>query len=139
MQAANQPSVSRRSSVFHGSPSQARPVASVRSPATASRTPLVRKCRNREQPLAFAGGFRGDSGARRLLDSLAAHSREEDVMPTAQSHSKSAAASRSSKVPAESEVSERDISYDLISVLYHSLKGAELCAKFIDDAEAAGD
>lgn len=32
-----------------------------------------------------------------------------------------------------------DITYDLVSVLYHSLQGAELYEEFADDAEEAGD
>ncbi|CAA9476120.1 MAG: hypothetical protein AVDCRST_MAG25-2427 [uncultured Rubrobacteraceae bacterium] len=33
----------------------------------------------------------------------------------------------------------RDEHYDLISVLYHALQGAQSCAKYADDAEASGD
>jgi hypothetical protein len=32
-----------------------------------------------------------------------------------------------------------DKNYDLVSVLYHSLKGAELYEKYAEDAEAGGD
>jgi hypothetical protein len=34
---------------------------------------------------------------------------------------------------------ERDVSYDLISVIYHALQAAESCAKYMRDAEASGD
>ena len=33
----------------------------------------------------------------------------------------------------------RDEHYDLISVLYHALQGAEACDKYAGDAEAAGE
>ena len=33
----------------------------------------------------------------------------------------------------------RDVSYNLISVLYHSLQGAETYVQYIADAERAGD
>lgn len=33
----------------------------------------------------------------------------------------------------------RDITYDLLSMLYHTLNGAETLAKFIQDAEKASD
>ena len=33
----------------------------------------------------------------------------------------------------------RDITYDLVSVIYHSLQGAETTAMFIADAEQAGN
>jgi hypothetical protein len=34
---------------------------------------------------------------------------------------------------------ERDETYDLVSVLYHALQGAETCGTYLRDAEAAGD
>jgi hypothetical protein len=34
---------------------------------------------------------------------------------------------------------ERDESYDLIAVVYHALKGAESCARYVRDADASGD
>lgn len=34
---------------------------------------------------------------------------------------------------------ERDVSYDLISVIYHALQGAESCARFAKDALARKD
>jgi hypothetical protein len=34
---------------------------------------------------------------------------------------------------------ESDPVYDLVSVLYHALQGAETCATYIADAEAQGD
>jgi hypothetical protein len=37
------------------------------------------------------------------------------------------------------ETGERDESYNLISVLYHALKGAETCGTYLRDAEAADD
>jgi hypothetical protein len=33
----------------------------------------------------------------------------------------------------------RDEHYDVISVLYHALQGAETCATYLQDAEQAGD
>lgn len=33
----------------------------------------------------------------------------------------------------------RDETYDLISVLYHALQGAETCAKYLEDARNEGD
>lgn len=34
---------------------------------------------------------------------------------------------------------ERDATYDVISVLYHALQGAETCGRYLRDAEQAGD
>jgi hypothetical protein len=34
---------------------------------------------------------------------------------------------------------ERDSTYDVISVLYHALQGAETCGRYMRDAEQAGD
>jgi len=33
----------------------------------------------------------------------------------------------------------RDVHYNLISVLYHTLQGAETCVQYLKDAEQAGD
>ena len=33
----------------------------------------------------------------------------------------------------------RDEQYNVISVLYHALQGAEICATYLQDAERAGD
>ena len=33
----------------------------------------------------------------------------------------------------------KDETYDLISVLYHALQGAETCAKYMEDARREGD
>jgi hypothetical protein len=33
----------------------------------------------------------------------------------------------------------RDEHYDLVSVLYHALQGAETCTTYLQDAERAGD
>jgi hypothetical protein len=41
--------------------------------------------------------------------------------------------------PGEPTTGTRDEHYDLISVLYHALHGAESCKLYIVDAEAAGD
>ena len=38
-----------------------------------------------------------------------------------------------------SQTGERDEHYDVISVLYHSLQGAETCTQYIADARSAGD
>jgi len=35
--------------------------------------------------------------------------------------------------------SERDENYDLISVLYHALKGAETAGQYLEDAQTSGD
>lgn len=39
----------------------------------------------------------------------------------------------------EAETGERDENYNLISVLYHALQGAETYSQYIRDARAAGD
>lgn len=39
----------------------------------------------------------------------------------------------------EQRTGTRDEHYDLISVLYHALQGAEACDKYASDAEAAGE
>jgi hypothetical protein len=33
----------------------------------------------------------------------------------------------------------RDEHYDIVSMLYHALQGAETCATYLQDAEQAGD
>lgn len=40
---------------------------------------------------------------------------------------------------ADAETGTPDPDYDLVSVLYHALQGAETYAEFVDDAEDAGD
>jgi len=37
------------------------------------------------------------------------------------------------------EPRERDETYDLVSLLYHALQGAEACGTYMSDAETAGD
>jgi hypothetical protein len=39
----------------------------------------------------------------------------------------------------ETGTAETDENYDLVSVLYHSLKAADACTQYIVDAEDAGD
>ncbi len=39
----------------------------------------------------------------------------------------------------ETGTAESDENYDLVSVLYHSLKAADACTQYIADAEDAGD
>lgn len=39
----------------------------------------------------------------------------------------------------EKTTGTRDEHYDLVSVLYHALQGAEACAGYAKDAEAAGE
>lgn len=39
----------------------------------------------------------------------------------------------------QAETGERDETYDLVSVLYHALQGAETCGTYLRDAEAADD
>ena len=39
----------------------------------------------------------------------------------------------------EKATGTRDEHYDLISVLYHALQGAQTCNKYASDAEAAGE
>ena len=39
----------------------------------------------------------------------------------------------------ETGTAESDENYDLVSVLYHSLKAADACTQYIVDAEDAGD
>lgn len=41
--------------------------------------------------------------------------------------------------PSEQTTGTRDEHYDLISVLYHALQGADTCSGYALDAEAAGD
>jgi hypothetical protein len=40
---------------------------------------------------------------------------------------------------AEQATGTRDTTYALVSVLYHALQGAETLARYLQDAEAAGD
>ena len=42
-------------------------------------------------------------------------------------------------MPSTRELDTEDQVYGLVSVLYHSLQGAETCGKYIEDAERAGD
>ena len=51
------------------------------------------------------------------------------------------AASRSSSRQSDTEElsGERDEHYNLISVLYHGLQGADQCTVYADDADGAGD
>ena|SRR5688572_16181383 len=59
-------------------------------------------------------------------------------MPSKQTSTASRKPAQSSRsTPASS--GERDEHYDLISVLYHSLKAADLCAQYADDARNADD
>jgi hypothetical protein len=37
------------------------------------------------------------------------------------------------------DTGERDVTYDLVSVLYHALQGAETVAKYLRDAQQEGD
>ena len=41
--------------------------------------------------------------------------------------------------PGEQITGTRDEHYDLVSVLYHALQGADTCSEYALDAEAAGD
>jgi hypothetical protein len=50
-----------------------------------------------------------------------------------------ASAARSSSSAAAEETGQPDEDYGLISVLYHSLQGAETYSQYIQDAEKAGD
>lgn len=64
-------------------------------------------------------------------------------MPTAQSskttQAKTSSAKRSPSQSAESATGERDENYNLISVLYHALQGAETSNKYLEDAKESGD
>lgn len=40
---------------------------------------------------------------------------------------------------AQSETGSTDAFYDLVSCLYHALKGAEACEQYIEDAKGQGD
>ena len=40
---------------------------------------------------------------------------------------------------AQTQTGERDEHYNLVSVLYHALQGAETCVQYKQDAEQAGD
>ena len=46
---------------------------------------------------------------------------------------------QASRTAAASGAAERDEVYGLVSVLYHSLQGAETYSQYIDDARRAGD
>jgi rubrerythrin len=39
----------------------------------------------------------------------------------------------------EAKTGTRDITYDLISVIYHALQGAETYTMYVEDAEQAGE
>ncbi len=52
---------------------------------------------------------------------------------------KSARATANSGDANATSTGERDENYALISIMYHALQGAETCAQYIRDAEAAGD
>jgi hypothetical protein len=52
---------------------------------------------------------------------------------------KSKTPQRSKSRDVESETGERDENYNLISVLYHALQGAETTMQYQKDAENAGD
>ena len=41
--------------------------------------------------------------------------------------------------PGEGTTGTRDEHFDLVSVLYHALQGADACGRYASDAEAAGD
>jgi hypothetical protein len=64
-------------------------------------------------------------------------------MPTAQTskpnQDKNRNAQRSKSRDAESATGERDENYNLISVLYHALQGAETTQQYQRDAEQSGD
>jgi hypothetical protein len=67
---------------------------------------------------------------------------EEDEMATAQAGKGSkSTASRSSgtRRAAAPEEQERDENYNLIAVLHRSLREAERCAQYCEDAEEVGD
>ena len=50
-----------------------------------------------------------------------------------------AGAAASARKGGEAETGERDENYNLISVLYHALQGAQTYSQYIRDARAAGD
>jgi hypothetical protein len=64
-------------------------------------------------------------------------------MATVQSKSsgetKSGSAKGKGAKSAQSQTDERDENYNLISVLYHALKGAETTAQYLRDAQQSGD
>jgi len=41
--------------------------------------------------------------------------------------------------PSKETTGTRDEHFDLVSVLYHALRGADACGRYASDAEAAGD
>jgi hypothetical protein len=55
------------------------------------------------------------------------------------SSSSSAGGSANRARQTDAETGERDENYNLISVLYHALQGAQNCAQYARDAEEAGD
>lgn len=64
-------------------------------------------------------------------------------MATAQSAQKAAKSKANARSKRESDTEElsgeRDEHYNLISVLYHGLQGADQCALYAEDADDAGD
>jgi hypothetical protein len=47
--------------------------------------------------------------------------------------------SQQSGAAAEQATGTQDVTYDLVSVLYHALQGAETSQRYLRDAEQAGD
>ena len=45
----------------------------------------------------------------------------------------------SGSIDKDTGTAESDENYDLVSVLYHSLKAADACTQYVADAEDAGD
>jgi hypothetical protein len=69
-----------------------------------------------------------------------AQSSKSAKSPRASSSSSASASARSKRESDTEELSsERDEHYNLISVLYHGLQGADQCALYAEDADDAGD
>jgi hypothetical protein len=82
---------------------------------------------------AFAAGMRFAQQLQKGGSSMA------NVQTSKSANEKNKNAQRSKSQDVESETGERDETYNLISVLYHALQGAETIRQYQQDAEQSGD
>jgi len=61
------------------------------------------------------------------------------VQTSKSANDKNKSSRRSASEASESETGERDETYNLISVLYHALQGAETIRQYQQDTEQSGD
>ena len=59
--------------------------------------------------------------------------------PQTSDQRQSKGARREAAQPRAQGAAERDDTYGLISVIYHSLQGAETCTRYVEDARRAGN